>query len=372
MDHFGKFNPSDLVDKRITIIGGAGFLARELVKQLLEIGCLVTVADIHPAVKSNELPPALLQHKKEFRNNQLTLSFVDVVQPKTFGNIHNDTAKIAIMAAHFKFWPIDMKKSWGINVDGTKNILEYCLNHDNVDTVLYYSSIEAIGSKKQRAHPPGAKEHERPNPRELKGCPYKMTKTVAHKIAENFSFLFQERNKKIIMRAPPTAFGPGMENVPTGNIMTKHRGLIKWISPKTILSCANTRDIARDDVLMLTGNGRIKNGKTYVSVGFHASIPEILKAKEKFTRIKAPKFILPNFTLLSIAYLMEINGKIDKRYQPEMTREQAIRTTQDHFYDTVFTRDALELSQKDYLGLEETIEHTSKYLIHQGIIPNLI
>jgi len=53
MDHFGKFNPSDLVDKRITIIGGAGFLARELVKQLLEIGCLVTVADIHPAVKRN-------------------------------------------------------------------------------------------------------------------------------------------------------------------------------------------------------------------------------------------------------------------------------------------------------------------------------
>ena len=79
--------------------------------------------------------------------------------------------------------------------------------------------------------------------------------------------------------------------------MTKHKGLIRFICPNTVLSCADIGDIARDSVLLLTENGRVKNGMTYVTVGFHASILEILKTKEKFTGISAPGLLFPTRAL---------------------------------------------------------------------------
>lgn len=371
MVRFQEAKEETLVGNRVTVIGGAGFLARELVSQLLCLGCFVTVADVNLAARTNALSPNLLRHKKEFCGKQLNLVFVDVTKPETFKNIPDDTKKIIHMGAHFSFWPVDREKSWNINVEGTKNILDYSLGAQ-CDTVLYYSSIEAVGSKESRANLPGAKEHERPNFSELKNYPYKTTKTFAHFLAEEYAPKFKAKNKKIILHAPPTPFGPGMERVPTGNIMTKHRGLIRLISPKTVLSCADTRDIARDSVLLLTKNGRIGNGKTYVTVGFHASIPEILKTKENFTGIPAPKILLPNFSLVPLARIMETCGKINKNYQPEITKEQAARTAQNHFYDASFTRKALGLNQENYFGLEETIENTSRYLVEQGIIPDYV
>lgn len=369
MDNCSEVEKNDLTGIQITVIGGAGFLARELISQLLDCGCGITVADI--TIKSNNLPPSLLWRKKHLKSGQLNVVYVDVSKPETLRNIPCDTKKVVHMGAHFSFWPVDEKKSWNVNVEGTKNVLEHSLNFlADCDTVLYYSSIEAVGSKNVRASFPGAKEYERPNFSELKGCPYKATKTFAHFVAEEYAPRFLEKGKKIILRAPPTPFGPGMECVSTGSIMTKHRGIIRLISPKTVLSCADTRDIARDDVLLLTKNGRIENGKTYVTVGFHAAIPEILKVKEKFTGIPAPKILLPNFSLVPLARIMETYGKMNKSYLPEITKEQAKRTTQNHFYDVSFTRKALGLNQENYFGLEETIKNTSMYLIERGIIPN--
>ena len=95
-------------------------------------------------------------------------------------------------------------------------MLDFCLKHEEgIDTVLYYSSIEAVGSQQKRSGPPGAKEYERPYRGELKGCPYKMTKTMAHYLAEEYAPAFRANNKKIIIHLRPPVW-LGMENVPTG------------------------------------------------------------------------------------------------------------------------------------------------------------
>jgi len=100
-----------------------------------------------------------------------------------------------------------------------------------------------------------------------------------------------------LIHAPPTPFGVGMESVPTGDLITKNKGLIRWFAPNTVLSCVDTRDLARDDLLLIEEDN-IQNGKTYVSVGFHASIHEILKEKAKHYNTKPPMFVLPNFSLV--------------------------------------------------------------------------
>ena len=64
----------------VTVIGGAGFLGRELVNQLLSRGFKVAVADIHPSLKSNRLPSSLTHHAEAFASRQLNLAYVDVTK----------------------------------------------------------------------------------------------------------------------------------------------------------------------------------------------------------------------------------------------------------------------------------------------------
>jgi len=359
-------------NKNVTIIGGAGFLAKELVIQLLEKGYRVTVADI--SITEDVLPPSLKNCTKYFNNKQLTCINGDITDKDTLNLIPHDTNSLIHIAGYFRFWPIDNGLAYKINIEGTKNVCHYAANHPCIENCLYYSSVESIGTMKDRAMYPGAKENTRPLDSELKHCLYKQTKTKAHDLVEKYFDIFEKKGKRLSIHAPPTPFGPGMETVPTGDLIKKDTGLINWISPKTILSCAYTGDIARDSLLILEKG---LHGKTYVSVGFHASIPEILETKVKIIREElgmknafAPKFHLPNWSLPLIAKSMEFVGNVYKKYTPEMTLEQAIRTTQNHWYDTSMTRKDLGLND-EYLGLYETVRKVCIYLYENKLFGSM-
>lgn len=350
--------------KSIAVIGGAGFLSRELITALLNRDYSVFIGDVNRDVARGELPYHLKDKTREKKNGLLKMGYVDVTNPETFRNIPEDCDTLIQTAGYFKFWPVDREKAWRINYHGTRNLVEHALNN-GIRDYLYYSSIEAVGSAKNKARLPGAVEKDPPAENELKKNFYKISKARAHQLVQNYFRRFAEKGKRLIIRAPSTPIGIGMEKVPTGDLIKRKGGLIRLVAPNSVLSCIDTRDLARDDIRVIE---RGRNGETYVSVGFHSGIHDILKEKFRVSGIKPPRFILPNWSLIPMAIGMELLGKVLVSYRPHMTVEQAVRTQKNHFYDTSFTRERLGLKKEDYFGLEESIEHVIKYMKDRAVI----
>jgi len=353
-----------MTNKKVAVIGGAGFLSREIVTQLLDREDEVFVGDVDSDVSKGELPYHLSDKEREKRNAQLRLGRVDILDEKTFDNIPKGFDIVIQTAGYFNFWPINPERAWRINVHGTRDLVEHCLDN-GVKDYLYYSSVEAVGSVKDRSELPGAKESDVPLDRELRKSLYKRTKTRAHGLVGSYCERFNEKGKRLMMRAPSTPIGKGMEKVPTGELITNTGKIIRFCAPNSVLSCIDTRDLARDDLLALD---RGKNGETYVSVGYHAEIHDILKVREKITGVRAPRFEMPRWSLIPIAMFMETLGRLNKDYKPQMTVEQAVRTRENHFYDTSATRGRLGLSVDDYYQLEESVENAVRYMKDRGIL----
>lgn len=353
-----------MTNRKVAVIGGAGFLSREIVSQLLERGDEVFVGDVDSSVSRGELPYHLSDRERERKTRQLSFGRIDILDERTFENIPKGFDTVIQTAGYFNFWPIDKERARRINVDGTRNLVEHCLDN-GVKDYLYYSSIEAVGSASDRESLPGAREKDSPHERELKRSLYKRTKTEAHELVGSYCERFNDKGKRLMMRAPSTPIGKGMEKVPTGELITNTGRLIRLCAPNSFLSCIDTRDLARDDLLALE---RGKNGETYVSVGFHSKIHDILKAREKLTGVIAPRFEMPKWSLIPIATCMEAIGRVNRSYRPEMTVEQAVRTKENHFYDTSFTRRRLGLTEEDYHQLENSVENTVRYMKDRRIL----
>lgn len=121
--------------KRILVFGGYGFLGYYLVKELLERGYNVTIADI---INSGEFSSNVnyincdIADKKQVENVFLSADFEMVYNLAGFANLDN-----AIKS------PL---KTFNLNVIGNIHILEECVKH-KIASFIYASSAYAMSNK---------------------------------------------------------------------------------------------------------------------------------------------------------------------------------------------------------------------------------
>ena len=121
----------------ILVTGATGFLGAELVKQLTDQNILVRAIR-----RSNSKIPALLQN-----NTLVTWHIADINEPETLADAFESITKVYHCAATVSFDPKDKAKLLKINIEGTANIVNLCL--ENNVRLLHVSSIAALGYPKK-------------------------------------------------------------------------------------------------------------------------------------------------------------------------------------------------------------------------------
>jgi dihydroflavonol-4-reductase len=115
----------------ILVTGGAGLVGKELIAQLLAEG---------KKVKAIFNKTSLIN----FNNDNLVSVQCDILDVYALEDAMQDVTEVYHCAAIVSFAPKDEKKLYKINVEGTANMVNACLNA-SVRKLVYVSSVAALG-----------------------------------------------------------------------------------------------------------------------------------------------------------------------------------------------------------------------------------
>ncbi len=96
----------------------------------------------------NTVKELFAHYQKEVLFEKISWIEFDLQNPETFKNIPTTISEIYHTAAFVSFLPMYEKTMYAINVEGTKNLLEWSKNNA-VNTFAFVSSIAAIGKTKK-------------------------------------------------------------------------------------------------------------------------------------------------------------------------------------------------------------------------------
>jgi len=121
----------------ILVTGGTGFLGSELLKQLTDKGLAVRALKR----ETSEIPPIV-------KNITLIEWFTaDINDLSTLEDAFDGITQVYHCAAFVSFNPKDKKNMFHVNIDGTSNIVNLCI--ENNCRLLHVSSVAALGDAKK-------------------------------------------------------------------------------------------------------------------------------------------------------------------------------------------------------------------------------
>jgi len=124
------------LNKDITILvtGGSGLVGSELIRQLLEHG-----NKVRAIYNSTPLP--------DFNSPSIEAVRCDILDVIKLSEVLKGIKQVYHSAAIVSFHPSEKRKLFQVNVEGTANIVNTCLE-EGVDKLIHVSSVAALGRKK--------------------------------------------------------------------------------------------------------------------------------------------------------------------------------------------------------------------------------
>ncbi len=119
-----------IIDKNILVSGAAGLVGSEVTKQLLGAGYRVTA--LYHSI------PLTISHPN------LIIKQCDILDTSLLEEIMQDITHVYHCAAIISFEPNDKNKLFKINIEGTENVVNACINA-NVQKLIHVSSVSALG-----------------------------------------------------------------------------------------------------------------------------------------------------------------------------------------------------------------------------------
>ena len=128
-DETGSFEKLNTT-KKILVTGAAGLVGNELTQQLLDKGYRVTAI-------YNSAPV-------EISHPNLNIKQCDILDTSCLEEVMENITHVYHCAAVVSFEPKDKSKLFKINVEGTENVVNACIN-SNVEKLIHVSSVSALG-----------------------------------------------------------------------------------------------------------------------------------------------------------------------------------------------------------------------------------
>jgi dihydroflavonol-4-reductase len=204
------------------------------------------------------------------------------------------------LAANYHLWLPDYAPMFAANVDGTRNVLE-AAHKAGCSRIVHTSSAGCIGLPQERAGTLEPSDETAPVTVAQMNNPYKLSKFKAEVVA----FELANKGLPIVIVNPTAPVGPReVKPTPTGQMVVDflNRALPAYID--TGLNWVHVRDVAAG-MILAAERGRI--GEKYI-LG-HAdgnwTLKQALDTLAELTGLPAPRFQLPYFAALGVAYVDE-------------------------------------------------------------------
>ncbi|HKK29115.1 MAG TPA: NAD-dependent epimerase/dehydratase family protein, partial [Alphaproteobacteria bacterium] len=273
---------------RSLVTGGAGFVGRHLVAQLLERGETVRVLDRTIG------PPALLEDVESIEGS--------VTDSKTVARAMHGVESVFHLAAQTQLWARNRGSFVEINVEGTRQVMAQA-RAAGVQRVVHVSSIVTlIGKSTPRTGTTVSAESRLPAS-EMLG-PYPRSKRQGEEIALAAAC----EGLQAIAVLPAVPVGPGDVNMtpPTRMLQQLLNGDLPAVLD-CMLNLIDVRALARG---LIAARDHGDAGHCYVLAGEDLRMAEFLARLERLTRLPMPKRRVPYPVALAAATVSEAMASV--------------------------------------------------------------
>ncbi len=329
------------------VTGAAGFLGGTVCRQLIERGDAVRafVLPNDPAIK-------YVPGEAEIVEGDLC----DTVSLERFFTVDSDTETVVLhIASIVTVNPDFSQKVMDVNVGGTQNIIDKCLEHKECRKLVYCSSTDAI-PETEKGTP--ISEVENFDTDKVVGC-YSRSKAMATQLVLD---AVRERGLNACAVHPSGIMGPEDYAVgeTTGTLIKIINGdMPMWIDGS--FNLCDVRDLAHGTI-MAADKGKV--GNCYILGNDAVSFKEFSKIVSEESGCKPVKMFLPIGAANFIANIIEKKAK-KKGEKPLMTTFSVYNLARDNVFDSTKARHDLGYTTRSY---RETIHDEIAWLKETGKI----
>jgi dihydroflavonol-4-reductase len=263
------------------VTGATGFVGRAVVEALLAQGREVRV----------------LARRTQHRALQgLAVEIVrgDLTGPASLTAAVQGCSRLFHVAADYRLWVPDPPAMYAANVAGTRNLLQAALDA-GLERVVYTSTVGALGNPGDGN--PGNED-----------TPVSLADMVGHYkkskfLAEQAALEFAAQGLPLVVVNPSTPVGAwDLRPTPTGQMIVDFlRGKMPAFLDSG-LNVIHVRDVAQGH-LLAEARGRV--GEKYILGHQNLTLAAIFAQLAEISGVRAPRWRLPYYPILGLAYLSE-------------------------------------------------------------------
>lgn len=278
----------------VLVTGGTGLVGAHLLIHLVEKG--EQIRAIYRNLNTIQKTKSLFSlYKKDSLFELVEWIEADILDIPSLETAFQEITHVYHCAALISFDPRDEDLIRKTNIEGTANIVNFCLNY-NIQKLCHVSSIAALGDL--AAHETIITEKTEWNPEKLHSD-YAISKYGA----EMEIWRGQQEGLKVLIVNPGVVLGPGFENQGSGEIFTKvKKGLSFYTN-------GSTGFVTVDDVVSILYqlmNSTI-NGERFTLIDQNIIFRDLLNSIADALKVKRPKYHATPFIINTASKLDWIN-----------------------------------------------------------------
>jgi dihydroflavonol-4-reductase len=271
----------------VLVTGASGFVGSAVVRALLRAGYAVR---------------ALVRESSPLANLEglcVERALGELSDPPSLERALRGCSGLFHVAADYRIWVPDPKEMFGVNVEGTRNLMRVALAA-GIERIVYTSSVAALGVPEDRPS-----DEETPAFEDDMIGPYKRSKFLAEQLVRR---MIREEALPAVIVNPSTPVGPfDLRPTPTGRMIIEAAANRIPAYVDTGLNVVHVDDVARGHVLAYE-KGRI--GRGYILGGDDMPLAAILAHIAGMYGRRPPRLRLPHAAVLPIALLAQTWARV--------------------------------------------------------------
>jgi dihydroflavonol-4-reductase len=274
----------------VLVTGGTGLVGAHLLIHLAEKG--EQIRAIYRNLENIQKTKSLFSlYQKDALFGSIQWFQADILDIPSLENAFREINKVYHCAAVISFNPKDENLIRKTNIEGTANIVNFCLNY-NIQKLCHVSSIAALGDL--AAHESIITEETEWNPEKLHSD-YAISKYGA----EMEIWRGQQEGLKAVIVNPGVIIGPGFWNQGSGEIFKKVKNGLAFYTK------GSTGFIAATDVAVILYQLMESSiyGERYILIDRNITFQELLFTIADALRVKRPKYHATPFMMNTLSKL---------------------------------------------------------------------
>jgi nucleoside-diphosphate-sugar epimerase len=326
--------------KTVFVTGGSGLVGSALLKQLLEQN--VPVKALYHQSKS----PVLTSEESD----RIEWIKGDILDTSLLNEVLSQCRQVYHCAAIVSFHPNQKERMYQINVEGTANVVNTCLEC-GIEKLVHVSSVAAIGRKSaNKKTSEEAEWTEEQNTSHYGRTKYLSEMEVWRGIGEGLS---------AVMVNPAIILGEGNWNQGSAAIFKKVWDEFPFYTTGST-GFVDATDVARAMILLM--NSPIE-AERFIMASAHYTYQELMQKIAILFKKNAPRYKAPS-ALLGLAWRWEAFKTIFTSKEPLITKETVHKAYMHSEYDSAKLLSMLPEFQ--YTSPEITLQRTCKWFMERN------